>query len=49
LGQLLARFAPFQAVTEAGEIDFKGQGTQEAGEVEQRMVAEWIRGYYLSI
>lgn len=49
MGQLLARFAPFQAVTEAGEIDFRGEGTEEAGEVEQRMVAEWIRGYYLSI
>jgi len=49
MGQLLARFAPFQAVTEAGEIDFRGHGTEEAGEIEQRMVAEWIRGYYLSI
>jgi hypothetical protein len=49
MGQLLARFAPFQAVTEAGEIDFRGEGTEEAGEVEQRMVAEWIQGYYLSI
>ncbi len=49
MGQLLARFAPFQAVTEAGEIDFRGEGAEEAGEIEQRMVAEWVRGYYLSI
>jgi hypothetical protein len=49
MGHLLARFAPFQAVTEAGEIDFRGEGTEEAGEIEQRMVAEWVRGYYLSI
>jgi hypothetical protein len=49
MGQLLARFAPFQAVTEAGEIDFRGEGMEEAGVIEQRMVAEWVRGYYLSI
>ena len=49
MGQLLARFAPFQAVTEAGAIDFRGEGTEDAGEIEQRMVAEWVRGYYLSI
>jgi hypothetical protein len=49
IGQLLARFAPFQAVTEAGEIDFRGGGIEDAGEIEQRMVAEWVRGYYLSI
>jgi len=49
MGQLLARFAPFRAVTEAGEIDFRGEGTEDAGEVEQRMVAEWVQGFYLSI
>ena len=49
MAELLARFAPFQAVTEAGEIDFRGKGSEVAGLLEQRMVAEWIRGIYQSI
>lgn len=48
MAELLARFAPFQAVTEAGEVDFRGKGTEVAGMLEQRMVAEWIRGTYES-
>lgn len=48
MAELLARFAPFQAVTEAGEIDFRGEGSEVAGFLEQRMVAEWIRGTYQS-
>jgi len=49
MAELLARFSPFQALTEAGEIDFYGEGQEVAGEVEQRMVAEWIQGTYQSV
>lgn len=49
MAELLERFAPFQAITEAGEIDFHGTGTEVAGFLEQRMVAEWIRGTYQSV
>ena len=49
IAELLTRFAPFSAVTEAGEVDFRGTGEEEAGPVEQRMVAEWIRDYSRSI
>ena len=49
LGELVARFAPFRAATEAGEIDFRGNGTEVAVEVEQRMIAEWVRAYSRSV
>jgi hypothetical protein len=49
MGELLARFAPFKAVTEAGEVDFRGEGLEVAGVLEQRMVAEWIRGTYQAV
>ncbi len=38
---LLAAYAPFQAETPAGSIDFQGQGSLTATPAEQRAAAEW--------
>lgn len=39
----LARFAPFQARTPAGEVALRGVGAARATPAEQRMLAEWAR------
>lgn len=43
LQDLLARYAPFQVQTPAGEIALRGVGSARATETEQRMIAEWAR------
>lgn len=43
LQEFLARFAPFQVQTPAGEIALRGVGAARASETEQRMIAEWAR------
>lgn len=43
LQMFLERYAPFEADTPAGAVTFAGQGTAEASEAEQRMIAEWAR------
>jgi len=40
-------FAPFEAETPAGKVVFRGRGQQEAGEAQQRAVAEWTRQVFL--
>jgi hypothetical protein len=39
----LARFAPFQAQTPAGDIALRGIGSSRPTEADQRMIAEWAR------
>jgi hypothetical protein len=36
-------YAPFTATTPAGDVEFRGEGTQTAAPAEQRMLAEWAR------
>lgn len=43
LQKMLARFAPFQARTVAGDIALAGVGTVKATPTDQRMVAEWAK------
>lgn len=43
LQDFLARYAPFQVQTPAGEIALRGVGASRASETEQRMIAEWAR------
>jgi hypothetical protein len=43
LQDMLARYAPFQVQTPAGEIALRGVGAFRASETEQRMIAEWAR------
>ncbi len=43
LAYFVSTFAPFEATTPAGDLRFHGEGTQEASEAEQRLVAEWAR------
>jgi len=46
LSELLSRYAPFTAGTKAGTVTFKGRGSQEPSEAEQRSIAEWARLVY---
>jgi hypothetical protein len=43
LADLRDRYAPFTAATTAGQVTFRGQGTNTAAAAEQRMIAEWSR------
>lgn len=43
LQDMLARYAPFQVQTPAGEIALRGVGAFRPSETEQRMIAEWAR------
>jgi hypothetical protein len=47
LRYLTETFASFEAETDAGVVTFRGEGQQEASEVEQRAVAEWSRQVFL--
>lgn len=46
LSELLSMYAPFTAGTKAGTVTFKGHGSQEPVESEQRSIAEWARLVY---
>lgn len=39
----VSTYAPFEAVTPAGEVNFQGEGSREATPAEQRMITEWAR------
>jgi len=43
LADLLIRFAPFEAETPAGRVNFRGQGTETASPAWQRAIAAWAR------
>jgi hypothetical protein len=43
LQALVRTYAPFRRKTESGELAFGGKGRAAAGEVEQRMILEWVR------
>jgi hypothetical protein len=43
LRYFIETFRSFEAETEAGVVTFRGEGEQEASEIEQRAVAEWSR------
>ncbi len=43
IAEFYVNFAPFEATTVAGEIQFNGAGTQTATPAQQRMLAEWAR------
>ncbi|MGH2535951.1 MAG: hypothetical protein ACRDHL_00990 [Candidatus Promineifilaceae bacterium] len=43
LDELLAGFAPFEAVTAAGHLSFQGSGSAEATPAQQRLIAEWAQ------
>ena len=42
-GDLLARFAPFEAETPSGWVKFQGQGQEAASSAWQRAIAAWAR------
>jgi len=43
LADFAGQYAPFQAETSAGRVDFRGHGDTVATPAEQRMLAEWAR------
>jgi hypothetical protein len=47
LALFVETFESFEVDTEAGSVTFRGQGEQEASEVEQRAIAEWARQAFI--
>lgn len=43
LGELIARYAPFELEVGDEEVELQGRGTEVPGPVERRMVLEWAR------
>lgn len=43
LAHFVETYAPFTGETPAGKLTFRGEGSQDAGAAEQRMIAEWAR------
>lgn len=47
LSDFVQTYASFEAVTPAGQVTLRGQGSQAATEAEQRMIAEWAHLVFL--
>jgi hypothetical protein len=45
----LETYAPFEGETGSGVVTFRGEGQQEAGEVEQRALVEWARQIFIEL